>query len=194
MLPALHGSCMFLSGPGTTAVVCCARPACLAALQPGVHCQRALPSVGIAAAASAHRENSVRQLTSTTRGITLPCSYCNLEVTASGACPQLECWSAAGSCKLLHNSWPQALPDMQVLQCSGHCRQQLEGLLLSAQYPSSNQACRLLTCRCCHLEISASEASQQLEGLLQKATTREADQQHRQQGSVLRIPTEPPSE
>ena len=62
---------------------------------------------------------------------------------------------------------------------------------LSTQYLSSMM---LLTCRCCNLDVSASEASQQLEGLLRKATTREAEQQHRQQGSVLHIPNTPPSE
>ena len=65
---------------------------------------------------------------------------------------------------------------------------------LSAQFLSGNQASTLLTCRCCNLEVSTNEACQHLEGLLQEATTREEEQQHRQQGSVVYIPNAPPSE
>ena len=85
--------------------------------------------------------------------------------------------------------------DIQVLNdqdSASKALQLLEGLTLNA-VPVQHRS-RLLTCRCCTLDISASEASQQLKGLLQKATTREAEQQHRQQGSVLHIPDTPPSE
>lgn len=67
MLPALHGSCMFLSGPGTTAVVCCAHD--LPALQ-----------------------------------------HCNLGVTASEPCHQLELLlRQVPTGKILYDSLPQPL-------------------------------------------------------------------------------------
>ena len=180
---------MTCSGTLTVQLGCAPDVPAFQTLHPVGHCQRAMPSVGHAAP----QGNSAQQLASTTNGVTLPCSCCNLKVTASRASPQLECCSG---CSQLRVVAEQLTAHMQVLQCqdsTSQACQQLEGLL-SMQCPSRTQSSRLLTCRCCNLDISASDASQELEVLLQQATTRETEQQHRQQGSILRVRNEPPPE